>query len=273
MSGYDFFAINPGLYPWPKLLVKNGFKLVYKPRDAKFKSCLDKLELKPKQKVLEIGCGQGVFLARLVQTYPVQAWGVDISRSSIDSAQQWSSSRLSFQVADACQLPFKDELFDCVLSFDCLEHIANQDRALAEAMRVLKPGGKLLLYTINKYQKFTWNYWLNKIGIKTLARVDHDPQLFLDPGAAQKELHQLGLRGINVELFNAFFTLAADEAIMVVIKFAKGAGGFQKRRAGQLFLQVINFFSRLLLEPLDWLDNPWKKAGFSNSFFILGKKK
>jgi SAM-dependent methyltransferase len=46
---------------------------------------------------------------------------------------------------DGCRLPFSDESFDSVLMLDVLEHISRPEAALAEARRVMRPGGKLLL--------------------------------------------------------------------------------------------------------------------------------
>ena len=52
-------------------------------------------------------------------------------------------------VGDATQLPFKDETFDVVTSFDLIEHLINPDDFLAEAFRVLKRGGKIVISTPN----------------------------------------------------------------------------------------------------------------------------
>lgn len=266
------------LYPWPNLLVEVGFSKSYKPRDVKFRRYLDLLGIKKTDKVLDVGCGLGIFLARVAKTYEADCTGVDISRRSIAAAKRWDPSRLRFQVADATQLPFPDESFDHVLSFDVLEHIRDQGKALSEMVRVLKPSGSLLIYTINKNQPYTWNFWLDKLGVDVYQRVAHDPNLFLDPGRVKKELERMGIGVKRLELFNSFFTLAADETIMVLLSGLRQLSFFDpslrfKATVGRVFLNLADFLSRLSLAPLEALEIPWKKSGYSNSFFVLGKKK
>lgn len=273
-----FFDEHPGLYPWPDILVKMGFAKSYKLRDVKFKKYLDLLGIKKSDKVLDVGCGEGIFLARIVKTYEADGTGVDISKKSIVTAKQWQSPRLHFQMADATRLPFPDESFNHVLSFDLLEHVQNQSKVLSEIVRVLRPKGSLLIYTINKNQRYTWNFWLDKLGVDVYKRVAHNPKLFLGPGQVKKELERMGVGVERLELFASFFTLAIDEAIMMLLLGFKRLNFFDsssrsKTVLGRFFLILADFFSRLLLAPLEALEIPWKKAGYSNSFFILGRKR
>lgn len=290
-----FFDKRPGLYPWPDLLVGVGFSKNYKPRDVKFKKYLDLLGMKKGKKVLDVGCGEGIFLARVAKTYGADCTGVDISKKSIATAKRLESlrprsgqaPRLHFQVADVTRLPFKDKSFDHVLSFDTLEHISDQSKALSEMARVLKPGGSLLLYTINKSQRYTWNFWLDKVGVDVYERVAHDPNLFLDPSWVKEELEGMGIEVGRLELFNSFFTLVADETIMILFLGLRRLGFFNpsspgtgrylasrfKAAVGKIFLNLTDLFSRLLLTPLEALEIPWKRSGYSNSFFILGRKR
>ncbi len=277
-----FFDKSPSLYPWPNLLAKVGYSKSYKPRDVKFKKYLDLLEMKKGDRVLDVGCGTGVFLARIAQTWGIDGVGVDISKNSITLAKSLKlnsgmTSRLRFQTADATKLPFKDKSFDHVLSFDVLEHIENQKKSLSEMVRVLKPGGFLLIYTINKHQRYTWNFWLDKLGIDIYKRVAHDPDLFLDPKWVEAELERRNINIEQLELFNSFFTLAADEAIMIVLSIYNRLNLFSSSTSvkvvlGRLFLNIANICSRLSLAFLELLEIPWKRLGYSNSFFVLGKK-
>lgn len=273
-----FFDEHPGLYPWPDLLVEAGFAKNYKPRDVKFKKYLDLLGMKKEERVLDVGCGEGVLLARVVKTYGVGGTGVDISKKSIATAQKWRSRHLRFLVADATRLPFKDGTFAHVLSFDTLEHVRQQGKALSEMARVLKVGGSLLIYTINKNQRYTWNFFLDKLGIDVYNKVAHDPGLFLDPGWVRKELEGMGIEVQRMDLFNSFLTLALDEAIMVLLLFLKKLGLFRhppriSNFAGEVFLNLADLFSRVILSPLEMIEYPWKKLGYSNSFFVLGRKR
>ena len=61
--------------------------------------------------------------------------------------------RASVQRADAAALPFPDGRFDIVLSFAMFHHVADWERALAEAARVLRPGGRLVGYDLSRLRQ------------------------------------------------------------------------------------------------------------------------
>ncbi|KKQ25102.1 MAG: Type 11 methyltransferase [Microgenomates group bacterium GW2011_GWC1_37_12b] len=272
----DFFDTHSVLYPFPKLLIEEGFSKVFKLRDLKNKNYLDFLDLKKESKLLEVGCGDGVFLKRIVKTYKVKAWGIDISSNSIRRAKIDDEQKIKFRVADATKIPFPKNSFDNIICFDTLEHIKDQNKVIEEMIRVLKPGGKLLLFTINRNQKYTWNYWMDKIGIDIYRGYDHDPKLFLDSNNTVNLLNKSGMKILKVELYNGFFTLEADEVIMVSILVLSKMKIFAKLPEtgvlARFIISVLNIKSRLLLPVLEKLDIPWIKNGKSNGFFIVAQK-
>jgi len=282
-----FFNNHPVIYPWPAILKEMGFSKLFKPREVKFKGYFDLLSLKREDKVLDVGCGDGILLERLRRTYLIKAAGVDISPLSVKRAKE-GNPEIRFLVADATKLPFGRNSFDVVLSFDTLEHIGEsgivqgladeQRRAVLEMIRVLKPGGKLLIYTINKNQKFTLNWLLNKLGIDVYKGWAHDPKLFLDPRQLKGELENGGVVVERIELFNAPFTLMADDVVMIASGIFLKLGLFGKKTKaslfmGKVFINLANLFSTNLLPVLSFLDTPWIKKGYSNSFFIMATKK
>lgn len=105
------------------------------------------LDLKPGLQILEVCCGQGrvaQFVAQ--QIGDGQVFDIDISAAMLEAARRRPGVRelpLTFQQADARQLPFPDHSFDRVYSMYSLEIVPEPERALAEMVRVLRPGGRL----------------------------------------------------------------------------------------------------------------------------------
>jgi ubiquinone/menaquinone biosynthesis C-methylase UbiE len=98
--------------------------------------------------VLEIGSGSGAMAAELLQRFPdVRLTATDYDDSMVEVARdrlREFGDRVEVKQADATQLPFPDELFDAVVSLIMLHHVIDWEKALAEAVRVLRPGGRLL---------------------------------------------------------------------------------------------------------------------------------
>ncbi len=102
--------------------------------------------LRPGLRVLDFGCGPGsisVGLAKAVA--PGELHGVDMEESQIELARSVAEaggrSNAIFQVGDVTDLPFEDGFFDVAHCHNVLMHVPDTRAALAEAMRVLKPGG------------------------------------------------------------------------------------------------------------------------------------
>jgi arsenite methyltransferase len=107
--------------------------------------------LYPGEAVLDIGCGAGV--DTLVAAHLVgpggRVVGIDVTFAMLERAQAHLARlgwpQVSFQEADAEALPFPDAEFDAIISNGVFNLTTNKAQALAEAHRVLKPGGRLLL--------------------------------------------------------------------------------------------------------------------------------
>ena len=98
--------------------------------------------------LLDVGCGTGQSF-QLYDGYVSQRYvGIDLSQEALNRAK----TRLPTQEwihADACALPFADETFDIVAFSSVLHHIPDYGLAIAEARRVLKPGGKVFAFDPN----------------------------------------------------------------------------------------------------------------------------
>ncbi|MBS1713124.1 MAG: class I SAM-dependent methyltransferase [Armatimonadetes bacterium] len=93
------------------------------------------------QDVLDLGCGTGALLSELGTTKT--AFGLDFSEHAVGFCRQRGLPRLV--KGDAERLPFGDGSFDAVVSLDTFEHLERDKVAMAEAFRVLRPGGTIVL--------------------------------------------------------------------------------------------------------------------------------
>lgn len=96
-------------------------------------------------RVLEVGCGTGLILNRLIGDRR-HIVGVDLSMAMLQKAKDRASHLAQ---SDAVNLPFKDETFDVVCSFKVLAHVPLISEALAEMSRVVKRGGLLVVEFYN----------------------------------------------------------------------------------------------------------------------------
>lgn len=107
------------------------------------------LNLQAGSSVVELGCGPGDVICDLQSLPEVhQAVGIDPSPVMIDDARKKHGdvADLSFEVADARQTRFSDGSFDIALFHTTLCHVPEPERALAEAFRILIPGGQLAVF-------------------------------------------------------------------------------------------------------------------------------
>jgi len=116
-------------------------------------------------RVLDLGCGSGYGAARLAAV-AASVTAVDVADDAIAFARTaYPRPNLGFQVIAADQqLPFADHSFDAIVSFQVIEHVADDDAYLAEARRVLVPGGLLILATPDRKHRLfpgqrPWNRW------------------------------------------------------------------------------------------------------------------
>ena len=101
-------------------------------------------------RVLDVGCGPGFFVAELVDAVGPDGAivGVDPSATMLGLAAGRCSGRGSVTIreGDALALPVEDESFDVVFSVQVLEFVADVTAALVEMRRVLRPGGRVVIW-------------------------------------------------------------------------------------------------------------------------------
>ncbi len=149
--------------------------------------------LKAGDKILEIGCGIGTVVFKLSEQ-GYEAAGIDISGEAIAyGLKKYGDIHLQVQAAET--LPYDDDSFDIVLSFDLFEHVAATDRHLSEVGRVLRPGGYYLFQTPNKFS----NVIYETLWTKSLQWRRYHPSLH-SPGQLRRRLTKHGFESRFVKM-------------------------------------------------------------------------
>lgn len=140
-------------------------------------------------KVLDCGVGTGALSSALIRTLrrPLDLYGVDLSPGMLGRAKALlagTAVHLTLRQADIRALPYADDMFDVVMAAHVLEHLFDPLSALSEMMRVLKPGGILLMCLTRSSGLGAW--------IRVRWRTHG-----VTPTAAQNLLAQAGLNSIR----------------------------------------------------------------------------
>jgi 2-polyprenyl-6-hydroxyphenyl methylase/3-demethylubiquinone-9 3-methyltransferase len=139
--------------------------------------------------LVDVGCGAGL-LAPHVAGKGYRHVGVDVTRSALEQA---AAHGVTPVLGDAAALPLADRCADVVAAGEILEHVPDLPATVAEVCRVLRPGGLLVLDTLNATP-------LSRLITVTIAerlrgvpRGLHDPALFVDPRVLRAECARHGV--------------------------------------------------------------------------------
>ena len=153
-------------------------------------------------RLLDIGCGTGVFAKRVKQEHPqVEAWAVDLSRNMLQEGVeriQDVCTSIQFVQADSEALPLASDSFDVVTCANSFHHYPNQAHAVTEMHRVLRPGGRLMI--IDGYRDRLWGRFIYDVCVVAVeGQVHHASarrfrELFLQAGfVGVRQQAKLGL--------------------------------------------------------------------------------
>jgi ubiquinone/menaquinone biosynthesis C-methylase UbiE len=159
--------------------------------------------------VLEIGVGLGTDHIQFARA-GAALHGVDLTQKGIELVArrlELEGLQSALQVADAEQLPFADASFDVVYSWGVLHHTPDTPRAVAEALRVLRPGGRICVMVYARHAWVSYGLWLrhgplSRRPLRSIADVlHHHMESIGTKGYTKREARRMfaGLRELRVE--------------------------------------------------------------------------
>ncbi len=114
--------------------------------EASVRATLQRLEVGAGERLLDVGCGTGLLLARLAEALPaVQLAGVDLSPAMLAEARGRLPARAILAAADAESLPFAAGSFDVVVSSSSFHYWPAPEQGLRQIRKVLRPGGRVVI--------------------------------------------------------------------------------------------------------------------------------
>jgi SAM-dependent methyltransferase len=133
------------------------------------------------------GCGVGMYLHHLGESIQ-DIYGLDIELDRLQEAKQDDSRVVN---AAGEHLPFPSESFDLVLSHEVLEHVQDDAAAVREMVRVLRPGGRIVLFCPNRGYPFETHgiYWRGKYHFGNIPLVNYLPRPWRDRLAPHVEIY------------------------------------------------------------------------------------
>ncbi len=124
------------------------YRTFFVDRQRLIRQLLEQFKLPGSARVLDIACGPGHMLQD-VQSMRLRAFGIDSSPGMLQAAHQRLGPSVPLVRGDAMRLPFRGAAFDLVNCSGLIEYVPNPAPLLAEILRILKPGGCMLLSSTN----------------------------------------------------------------------------------------------------------------------------
>ena len=126
--------------------------------------------------VLIAGCGVGTYATQIRHRYTPNVEAFDIEAERVLEAQVETPHAL---VSAAEALPYPDNYFDTILSHEVLEHVLDDRKSIQEMVRVLKPGGRVIIFVPNRWYPFETHghYWKGQYHFGNTPLINYLPDV------------------------------------------------------------------------------------------------
>jgi SAM-dependent methyltransferase len=209
--------------------------------------------LRIRGRVLENGCGIGMYVQRL-SAHGGQVIGLEYDLERAQQARQVSAS-ITNAAGEA--LPYENDSFDLILSHEVLEHVQDDRQAVQEMVRVLRPGGRAVIFVPNRGYPFETHgiYWRGRYRFGNIPLVNYLPRKLRNRLAPHVRVYTAG----DLELlFDALPVRCIQRKIIY--------GAYDN------IIARFPTAGRLLRSLLQWLERtPLKIFGLSH-FWVVEKK-
>ena len=141
---------------------------------------IEKSGIKPADKILDIGYGNGYFLQLIDRCCGAELYGIDISADMKIQAERKNrrakeAGRLHLEIGDCCDLPYEDEIFAAAASINTVYFWEDTVQGLSEIRRVLKPGASF-------YNVVYTKEWLDTLSYTEKGFLKFEPEELIDLG-------------------------------------------------------------------------------------------
>ncbi|MBM4467106.1 MAG: class I SAM-dependent methyltransferase [Chloroflexi bacterium] len=125
------------------------------------------------KRILDVGCGLGTYVEKM-RDFSQEVYGVDVDSEKVAEASQ---TLPNIQLAPAEKLPFPDGFFDVVLLHEVIEHVEDDRQAVREAHRVVKWGGRIVIFAPNRLYPLETHgvFWRGKYHFGNIPLVNYLP--------------------------------------------------------------------------------------------------
>lgn len=161
-------------------------------------------------RVLVDGSGVGTYVERL-GAVAAQTHGLDIEFERVAEGAKRGLARLVCGAGE--RLPYADNSFDVVLSHEVIEHVQDDRQATREMVRVLRPGGRLVMFCPNRWYPFETHgiYWRGQYRFGNIPLVNYLPDVWRNQLAPHVRAYTL--RGLR-SLFEALPVTVAHHSVI-----------------------------------------------------------